>query len=130
MVRYYSRDDLIEELAITEKFIKRLEEEGLISHVVKGRDIFYPESERRKLLFIVELWRDMGINIAGIDVILYMRERMIEMQKEMKMILEKLYIELRRRFEEELRKEKGTIAKIPGQPISFKDIEISLVEEE
>jgi MerR family transcriptional regulator/heat shock protein HspR len=43
----------------------------------------YTDSDLERLDVILTLARDMGVNLAGIEIILNMREKMIEMEQQM-----------------------------------------------
>ena len=49
----------------------------------EGNTRLYTEEDLKRLEFILSLARDLGVNIAGIGIILNMRERMETMQKQM-----------------------------------------------
>ena len=48
----------------------------------EGNTRLYSESDLEQLEFILTLTRDMGVNLAGVEVILNMREKMEAMQRE------------------------------------------------
>jgi MerR family transcriptional regulator/heat shock protein HspR len=49
----------------------------------QGNTRLYTDSDLERLDVILTLARDMGVNLAGIEIILNMREKMIEMEKQM-----------------------------------------------
>ena len=49
----------------------------------EGNTRLYTDSDLERLEVILTLARDMGVNLAGIDIILNMREKMVEMEKQM-----------------------------------------------
>ncbi|HYL11191.1 MAG TPA: helix-turn-helix transcriptional regulator [Candidatus Acidoferrales bacterium] len=49
----------------------------------QGNTRLYTDQDLERLEIILNLARDMGVNLAGVDIILNMRERMSEMQKQM-----------------------------------------------
>lgn len=49
----------------------------------QGNTRLYTDSDLERLEVILTLARDMGVNLAGIEIILNMREKMIEMEREM-----------------------------------------------
>src|SRR3981189_3447719 len=55
-------------------------EELLKPSRTEGNTRLYTEEDLQRLEFILSLARDLGVNIAGIAIILQMRERMEEMQ--------------------------------------------------
>ncbi len=64
--------------------LRLYEREGLLKPSrTEGNTRLYTDDDLQRLEFILSLARDLGVNIAGIAVILQMRERMETMQKEM-----------------------------------------------
>jgi len=49
----------------------------------QGNTRLYTDSDLERLDVILTLARDMGVNLAGIEIILNMREKMVEMEKQM-----------------------------------------------
>ncbi len=49
----------------------------------QGNTRLYTDSDLERLDVILTLARDMGVNLAGIEIILNMREKMITMEKQM-----------------------------------------------
>src|SRR6201988_2010300 len=64
--------------------LRLYEREGLLqpSRTV-GNTRLYTDEDLERLEFILNLARELGVNIAGIAIILQMRERMEEMQRQM-----------------------------------------------
>ena len=64
--------------------LRLYEREGLLKPSrTEGNTRLYTEEDLQRLEFILSLARDLGVNIAGIAIILQMRERMEEMNKHM-----------------------------------------------
>jgi len=53
-----------------------------------GNVRLYSEEDIEKLKFIITLTRDMGVNLAGVEVILKMRQQMEEMRQQMEQMLD------------------------------------------
>jgi MerR family transcriptional regulator, heat shock protein HspR len=49
----------------------------------QGNTRLYTDDDLERLEVILTLARDMGVNLAGIEIILNMREKMVEMEKQM-----------------------------------------------
>jgi MerR family transcriptional regulator/heat shock protein HspR len=49
----------------------------------QGNTRLYTDEDLERLEVILTLTRDMGVNLAGIEIILNMREKMTEMQQQM-----------------------------------------------
>lgn len=64
--------------------LRLYEREGLLKPSrTEGNTRLYTEDDVKRLEFILNLARDLGVNISGIAIILQMRERMEIMQKQM-----------------------------------------------
>src|SRR3977135_932393 len=49
----------------------------------QGNTRLYTDQDLERLDVILTLARDMGVNLAGIEIILNMREKMVEMERQM-----------------------------------------------
>jgi MerR family transcriptional regulator, heat shock protein HspR len=64
--------------------LRLYEREGLLKPSrTEGNTRLYTEEDLQRLEFILNLARDLGVNIAGMAIILQMRERMEEMNRQM-----------------------------------------------
>ena len=64
--------------------LRLYEREGLLKPSrTEGNTRLYTEEDLERLEFILSLARDLGVNIAGIGIILNMRERIEQMQHQM-----------------------------------------------
>jgi MerR family transcriptional regulator/heat shock protein HspR len=64
--------------------LRLYEREGLLAPSrSEGNTRLYTEEDLKRLEFILELAREFGVNISGIDMILRMRERMERMSQQM-----------------------------------------------
>lgn len=64
--------------------LRLYEREGLLKPSrTEGNTRLYTEEDLKRLEFILNLARDLGVNISGIAIILQMRERMELMQQQM-----------------------------------------------
>src|SRR5512140_1504035 len=64
--------------------LRLYEREGLLKPSrSEGNTRLYTEEDLKRLEFILSLARDLGVNIAGIGIILNMRERIEQMQVQM-----------------------------------------------
>jgi MerR family transcriptional regulator/heat shock protein HspR len=62
----------------------------------EGNTRLYTDADLERLEVILTLTREMGVNLAGIEIILNMREKMSEMQRQMKAFTEFVQQELSR----------------------------------
>ncbi|MGD0921877.1 MAG: helix-turn-helix transcriptional regulator [Terriglobia bacterium] len=69
--------------------LRLYEREGLLGPSRSdGNTRLYTQQDLEQLETILNLTRDLGVNLAGVEIILNMRQRMEEMQKEMQAFVE------------------------------------------
>ncbi len=84
-----------EMLGIHPQTLRLYEREGFVKPKRSmGNTRLYSEEDVEKLEMIMRLTRDLGVNLAGVEVILSMREKMEQMQQEMQATVERLRDEL------------------------------------
>ena len=93
-----------EMLGVHPQTLRIYEREGFIKPRRSGGNTrLYSEEDVERLEMVLRLTRELGVNLAGVEVILSMREKMEQMQREMEETIqhlsEKLAKELRRREE-------------------------------
>jgi MerR family transcriptional regulator/heat shock protein HspR len=62
----------------------------------QGNTRLYTDDDLQRLDVILTLARDMGVNLAGIEIILNMREKMVEMERQMEEFTQVVQQELAR----------------------------------
>src|SRR6201982_2222381 len=62
----------------------------------QGNTRLYTDADLERLDVILTLARDMGVNLAGIEIILNMREKMLEMERQMEEFAQVVQQELSR----------------------------------
>ena len=93
-----------EMLGVHPQTLRLYEREGLIRPKRHNKQRLYSEEDIERLHLILELTRGLGVNKAGVDIILRMRERMIALQQEVEKMLSLLEEDVRRDFERRIRK--------------------------
>jgi len=78
---YFSLEVVARRLSLHPQAIRYYEREGLITSVSSGSGRYYAASEVERLHVIAQLRQHLGVNLAGIEVILGMRERIKELSK-------------------------------------------------
>jgi len=69
--------------------LRLYEREGLLMPSrSEGNTRLYAEEDLERLKTILNLTRDLGVNLAGVEIVLNMRERMDEMEREMQTFME------------------------------------------
>lgn len=67
-------------------FIADLQEAGLIEIKIVDKTTYIPESELQKLERMIRLHTDLDINIAGIEAITHLLQRIEDIQEEMRLL--------------------------------------------
>ena len=81
--------------------LRLYEREGLLKPSrTEGNTRLYTDEDLERLEFILNLARDLGVNIAGVGIILQMRERMEEMNRQMQGFVEYVRTEMLTRFQQ------------------------------
>jgi len=76
--------------------LRMYEREGLLEPSrTEGKTRLYSDEDLERLEFILSLTRDLGVNLAGVEVVLSLRDRMSAMQGEMQRIIEGFESKLR-----------------------------------
>src|ERR1700726_4524525 len=91
----YMISAVAEQFQIHPQTLRLYEREGLLlPSRSEGNTRLYTDDDLERLEVILKLTRDLGVNLAGVEIILNMREKMGEMQREMKAFAEFLQKEL------------------------------------
>jgi MerR family transcriptional regulator/heat shock protein HspR len=100
--------------------LRAYEREGLLRPArTDGNTRLYSEEDLERIELILRLTKDLGVNLAGVEVILNMRERMGEMQGRMNEMLQ----EVLRRMGEEFKQRAAAQEKSDGLvPLARKGI--------
>jgi MerR family transcriptional regulator, heat shock protein HspR len=93
--------------------LRLYEREGLLKPSrTEGNTRLYTDEDLERLEFILNLARDLGVNIAGIGIVLQMRERMEEMNRQMQSFVEYVRSEMLTRFHQAAPGSAGAIVPI------------------
>ncbi len=84
--------------------LRLYEREGFIRPKRTKKQRLYSEKDVEQLNFILQLTRELGVNRAGVDIIIRMRHRMEILQHEMEEMMDLLEDELQRDFKERIKK--------------------------
>ena len=90
-------------LGVHPQTLRLYEREGLICPKRNNRQRLYSERDIEKLNLILQLTRELGVNKAGVEIILRMREKLEFLLREMDEIMNALEDDVRRDFERRLR---------------------------
>jgi len=76
--------------------LRLYEREGLLlPSRTEGKTRLYSEEDIERLEFILNLTRDLGVNLAGVEVVLNLRDQMQKLQEETRKLLDAYETKLR-----------------------------------
>ncbi len=98
----YMISSVAEMYEIHPQTLRLYEREGLLKPSrTEGNTRFYTDEDLERLEFILNLARELGVNISGIAIILQMRERMEEMNRQMQGFVDYVRTEMLTRMQSE-----------------------------
>ena len=97
----YMISSVAEQYGIHPQTLRLYEREGLLKPSRSdGNTRLYTEQDLERLEVILHLTRDLGVNLAGVEIILNMREKMRQMQEEVENFVDTLNQEMSARSRE------------------------------
>ncbi len=101
--------------------LRLYEREGLLKPSrSEGNTRLYTEEDLKRLELILKLTRELGVNLAGVEIILNMREKMEAMQRQIREFIATLNRELATRFKPPAEEQHSLIpvldARYPASP--------------
>jgi MerR family transcriptional regulator/heat shock protein HspR len=94
----YMISAVAEQYAIHPQTLRLYEREGLLAPSrSEGNTRLYTDEDLERLEVILKLTRELGVNLAGVEIILNMREKMEAMQKQIESFVQTLNQELSQR---------------------------------
>ena len=94
----YMISAVAEQYEIHPQTLRLYEREGLLKPSrSEGNTRLYTDDDLERLEVILKLTRDLGVNLAGVEIILNMREKMAEMQRQIENFVSSLNTEITQR---------------------------------
>jgi MerR family transcriptional regulator/heat shock protein HspR len=94
----YMISAVAEQYQIHPQTLRLYEREGLLKPSrSEGNTRLYTDDDLERLEVILKLTRDLGVNLAGVEIILNMREKMAEMQRQIEDFVSSLNVEITQR---------------------------------
>lgn len=91
----YMISAVAEQYSIHPQTLRLYEREGLLKPSrSEGNTRLYTDEDLERLEVILHLTRDLGVNLAGVEIVLNMREKMAEMQRQIEEFVSTLNTEL------------------------------------
>jgi MerR family transcriptional regulator, heat shock protein HspR len=107
---YWTTGEVIKMFQVETRFLTLLEEEEIVCPDARGESCEkrFREADLERLRLAKLLVEEMGVNLAGVEIILRMRESMFEMRSQFDHILEDLAANLERVLQERNRRPQNT----------------------
>src|SRR6266700_3633374 len=94
----YMISSVAEQFQLHPQTLRLYEREGLLKPSrSEGNTRLYTADDLERLEVILKLTRDLGVNLAGVEIILNMREKMSEMQRQIEDFVSTLNTEITQR---------------------------------
>jgi MerR family transcriptional regulator/heat shock protein HspR len=91
----YMISAVAEQFQIHPQTLRLYEREGLLKPSrSEGNTRLYTDDDLERLEVILKLTRDLGVNLAGVEIVLNMREKMSEMQRQIEQFVSSLNTEI------------------------------------
>jgi MerR family transcriptional regulator/heat shock protein HspR len=116
--KYYMISVVAKSYGIHPQTLRLYEREGLLKPSrTDGNTRLYSEDDLRQLEVILNLTRDLGVNLAGVEIILNMRRKMEQMQTEMNEFVSHVRQELERTSTDGWQEKLDALVKVPPATI-------------
>jgi len=118
----YMISAVAETYAIHPQTLRLYEREGLLSPSrTEGNTRLYSEEDLKQLETILNLTRDLGVNLAGVEIILNMRHKMGQMQEEVSEFIDYVQREMGREEEGWKDRVQNALVRLPPRDLVKKD---------
>jgi MerR family transcriptional regulator, heat shock protein HspR len=116
--KYYHISRVSEMYSLHPQTLRLYEREGLLKPSrSQGNTRLYTDDDLRQLEVILNLIRDLGVNLAGVEVILNMRQKMRQMEAEVSELLEYVKSECFRGREDDFEARRRSLVKVGSSKI-------------
>jgi MerR family transcriptional regulator/heat shock protein HspR len=124
--KFYHISAIAQMYDIHPQTLRLYEREGLLKPSRSdGNTRLYSEDDLSQLEFILNLTRELGVNLAGVEVVINMKQKMNQIEAEVNEFLEYIKREFVEGQEEEFEQRRQALIRItPGKIVKFERIEI------
>lgn len=102
--RFYMISMVCKLLNVHPQTLRLYEKEGFIKPKRINRQRVYTDEDLDRLNFVIKLTKDLGVNRAGVDIILRMRERMQLMEEALQETFRYVDDDIKEQIEKKLKK--------------------------
>jgi MerR family transcriptional regulator/heat shock protein HspR len=118
---YYMISVVARRFEVHPQTLRLYEREGLVKPSrTQGNTRLYSEDDVERLAFILSLTRELGVNLAGVEIIVNLRQKIETMQQEMERFISQVREELGKRRREEGVDSSRALVKVAGPGQSLK----------
>lgn len=111
--KYYHISTVANIYNVHPQTLRLYEREGLLKPSrSKGNTRLYSEQDLERLEFILNLTRDLGVNLAGVEVVINMKEKMEKIEDEVNEFLNYIRMEFFEGREEEFETKKDSLVRM------------------
>ena len=115
---YYMISAVAQTYGIHPQTLRLYEREGLLKPSrTEGNTRLYSEEDLRQLETVLNLTRDLGVNLAGVEIIFNMRRKMEQMQTEVSDFIEYVRREIMKEEEGWKDRVKNALVKLPPRDL-------------
>ena len=94
--------------------LRAYEREGLLRPArTDGNTRLYSQEDLERIELILRLTKDLGVNLAGVEVILNMRERMDEMRQQMNEMFQQVFRRMETEFKHMEQEQQNAAGLVP-----------------
>ncbi len=116
--KYYHISAVASMYDVHPQTLRLYEREGLLQPSrSEGNTRLYSDEDLRRLEIILNLTRDLGVNLAGVEIILNMRQKMGGMEREINKLLEYIRQEFFEGKEDEFEARRNAIVRIAASKV-------------
>jgi MerR family transcriptional regulator/heat shock protein HspR len=113
----YMISAVAEQYEVHPQTLRLYEREGLLKPSrSEGNTRLYTDEDLERLEVILQLTRQLGVNLAGVEIILNMREKMAAMQKQIEEFVTTLNREMAARFSPAAAREQTSLIPVVSLP--------------
>ena len=119
---YYMISVVARRFEVHPQTLRLYEREGLLKPSrTQGNTRLYSDEDLQTLSFILNLTRELGVNLAGVEIIMNMRNRMETMQQELDRFIARITDEMARRRQSEESDRSEALVRVgrPGRVIKI-----------
>ncbi|HUK42177.1 MAG TPA: chaperone modulator CbpM [Candidatus Acidoferrales bacterium] len=81
--KYFRISEVITVCSVTKEFVLSLEQEHVITSVIRNKEKLYPLDQVDRIRVAQNLMGELGVNLEGVEVALHMREQILAMRRQL-----------------------------------------------